>query len=150
KNTNDGVRRTLAEQIDRLDSVLDSLADGLNEAVATAVKEAVGVAVREAIQAVLTEGLTNPALLAKLGRRAPAAPPVSETPKPGLLAGVRRVWGWVGRQLRTVCQAGGGLVGRGCRACGTLFQRARQIVASFWARVQVVRHFKVQLFTALA
>src|SRR5262245_31835664 len=99
-NTNGGVRRTLAEQIDRLDSVLDGLADGLNEAVATAVKEAVGVAVREAIQAVLTEVLTNPAVLAKLGGVAPVAPPVNETPKPGLLAGVRRAWGWVGRQLR--------------------------------------------------
>ena len=45
-NANGRIRKSLAEQLDRLDLILDGLADGLNEAVATAVKEAVGVAVR--------------------------------------------------------------------------------------------------------
>ena len=56
--TNGRQRKSLADQIERLDSILDGLSDGLNEAVAAAVKEAV--------RAVLTEVLTNPELLARL------------------------------------------------------------------------------------
>ena len=44
-----GVRKTLASQIDRLDSILDGLAENLNEAVADSVKGAVTVAVQEAV-----------------------------------------------------------------------------------------------------
>jgi hypothetical protein len=74
--TTNGVRKTLASQIDRLDSILDGLSDGLNEAVATAVegavgravevavRQAVGEAVRETLQAVIKEVVTNPDLLA--------------------------------------------------------------------------------------
>ena len=40
--TNGRVRKSLAEQIDRLDQILDGLANGLNEAVAMVVREAVG------------------------------------------------------------------------------------------------------------
>ena len=65
-NTNGQARKSLAEQIDRLDAMLDGLADGLNDAVAMVVKEAVGVAVKEAMQAVLREALANPELLARL------------------------------------------------------------------------------------
>ena len=50
--TNGRQGKSLAEQIDRLDSVLDGLADGVNETVATAVKETV--------HAVLSEVLSNP------------------------------------------------------------------------------------------
>ena len=46
-NPNGRARKTLADQIDRLDRVLDGLAEGLNEAVATEVQRAVGRAVRE-------------------------------------------------------------------------------------------------------
>jgi transposase InsO family protein len=61
--TNGQVRKTLASQLDRLDSILDGLSDALNGAVATAVegaveravKQAVGEAVRETLQAVLAE-----------------------------------------------------------------------------------------------
>ena len=56
--TNGRQRKSLADQIERLDSILDGLSDGLNEAVAAAVKEAV--------RAVLTKVLTNPELLARL------------------------------------------------------------------------------------
>src|SRR4051812_23301750 len=65
-NLNGKARKTLASQLDRLDDMLDGLSDALNESVATAVKEAVTLAVREAVQAVLTEMLTNPAILAKM------------------------------------------------------------------------------------
>src|SRR5947208_13409870 len=70
--TNGQVRKTLASQLDRLDSILDGLSDGLNEAVATAVqgavelavRQAVGQAVKETLQAVIAEALTNADLLA--------------------------------------------------------------------------------------
>src|SRR5215469_10982174 len=60
---NNGVRKTLASQLDRLDRILDGLAENLNEAVAMAaansVKEIVNVAVQEAVRAALVEILTN-------------------------------------------------------------------------------------------
>jgi hypothetical protein len=70
--TNGQVRKTLASQLDRLDSILDGLSDALNGAVATAVegaveravKQAVGEAVRETLQAVIAEALTNADLIA--------------------------------------------------------------------------------------
>src|SRR5215469_3976890 len=66
--TNGQIRKTLARQLDRLDSILDGLSDGLNEAVEAAVeravKQAVGEAVRETLQAVIAEVVSNPDLLA--------------------------------------------------------------------------------------
>jgi hypothetical protein len=64
--TNSKVRKSLSEQIDRLDTILDGLAEALNGAVADAVTQAVGLAVKEAVQTVLTEILSNPDLRAQL------------------------------------------------------------------------------------
>ena len=47
---NGPTRKTLASQIDRLDSILDGLSEGLDQAVAQTVREAVGLAVEEAVQ----------------------------------------------------------------------------------------------------
>lgn len=69
-------RKSLASQIDRLDGILDGLADGLNDAIAMLVKDAVTVAVKETVQSVMTELLTNPAILAKMH-----ANTVSQEPK---------------------------------------------------------------------
>src|SRR5262245_26496039 len=71
-------RKTLANQLDRLDTILDGFADALNEAVAEAVKQAVTVAVREAVQVAVQQLLTNPELLRALAAQAAPAP----TPKP--------------------------------------------------------------------
>src|SRR5262245_31831087 len=66
--TNGQVRKTLASQLDRLDSILDGLSDALNGAVASAVesavRQAVSQAVKETLQAVIAEALTNADLLA--------------------------------------------------------------------------------------
>src|SRR5215813_12997566 len=70
--TNGQERKTLASQLDRLDSILDGLSDALNGAVASAVegaveravKQAVGEAVRETLQAVIAEVVSNPDLVA--------------------------------------------------------------------------------------
>src|ERR1700694_4689428 len=67
------IRKSLAEQIDRLDGILDCLADGLNGAVASAVKDAVALAVKEAVSGVLTEVLTNPEFQERL--RSTITPP---------------------------------------------------------------------------
>src|SRR5436305_79421 len=89
-DTNGQVRKTLAMQLDRLDSILDGLSEGLNEAVATAVQGAVELAVRQAVseavketlQAVIAEVLTNPDLLAAFRGVASAAPPPETTASP--------------------------------------------------------------------
>ena len=51
-------RKQLADQLDRLDAILDCLAGGLNEAVADAAREGTRLAVKDAI----IEILTNPDL----------------------------------------------------------------------------------------
>src|SRR5436190_17786932 len=75
---NGQLRKSLGEQIDRLDGILATLPEMLHKAVA----EAVGVAVQQAVQAVMTELLTNAELLAKV--RGVTAPPMPVEPKPSV------------------------------------------------------------------
>ena len=119
--TNGRSRKSLAAQIDRLDSTLDGLADGLNEAVATAVKEAV--------RAVLSEVLTNPELLARLHVTQPNVVPEPSRPSRWLArmwGRVRSALGWASAQART-CRV------EVVRACGRICERvaegARQLRA---------------------
>ena len=65
-------RKSLAGQLDRLDTILDGLADGLNEAVATAEKQAVTAAVEAALVEVLTSAELQRRPKAVMPRRAPA------------------------------------------------------------------------------
>jgi hypothetical protein len=53
-------RKSLSDEIDRLDGILDGLAGGLNEAVAAEVQRTVGAAVSEAVRAAVKEALTAP------------------------------------------------------------------------------------------
>src|SRR5262245_63641128 len=88
--SNGQVRKTLASQLDRLDSILDALSDGLNEAVATAVegaveravRQAVGQAVKETMQSLLTEVLSNADLLGALRTVLPTTPTESTATAP--------------------------------------------------------------------
>jgi hypothetical protein len=88
---NAGARKTLASQLDRLDTILDGLADNLNEAVATAaaasMKEIVNVAVQEAVHAALVEVLSNAELRKRLANRADG--------RPTTIRIVRSCWAWV-------------------------------------------------------
>ena len=137
-DSNGQVRRTLASQLDRLDSILDGLSDGLNEAVADAVrdavgiavKEAAGVAVREALQAVLTEVLTNPALLEHLQpprQPAPPTPPVAvPAERPSLRERMAAAGAWTGRKAQaawTACRRALGNLGSGLLALWRLRTR---------------------------
>src|SRR5262245_34766055 len=84
-----GQRKQLAHQLDRFDSILDGLAEALNESVADAVRGAVGQAVREAVAASVREVLSSPELLrAALARHEPPAPPATPPPEArGVTAG---------------------------------------------------------------
>jgi hypothetical protein len=66
-------RKSLNQQLDRLDHILDGLSDGLQAAVVDAVKDAVG----QAVQIALREVLSNPELVARLAPVS-ASPPVAQ------------------------------------------------------------------------
>jgi hypothetical protein len=127
-------RKTLADQLDRLDGIIDALATGLNETVAEVVKQAVTVAVQQAVEGLVQAVLTNPELLRGLvekvvpntSEQKPEEP--SEPAKPSRLA---RAWSWV----RSCCTALREKLGKGLR--------------SVRKRLWMVRQFKVQLLTAL-
>jgi hypothetical protein len=86
--TNDRPRKSLAEQLDRLDAILDGLSEALQGAVADAVQHAVGLAVKDAVQGVLSELLANPAVLAMLRGPMTPTPPVGPSPFRLRLAGL--------------------------------------------------------------
>jgi hypothetical protein len=118
-NADGRARKSLAEQIDRLDAILDGLSEALGGAVTAAVTEAVGVAVKEAVQGVLAEILTNPALQEKFRGMAGSPPPAADPP-PAVTPASRlkeRLSG-LGRRARSL----GGWAG-GCLAA--LWQRLR-------------------------
>jgi hypothetical protein len=76
-------RKSLSDQIDRLDLILDGLAASLNEAVAAAVATAVRDAVREAAAAAVHEVLTNEQLQRRLRElREPPSPPAPKQTVP--------------------------------------------------------------------
>jgi hypothetical protein len=134
-------RKSLSEQIDRLDGILDGLAGALNEAVAEAVREAVGTAVKEAVQAVLAEVLGRPEFLAMV--RAGAAPAAEAAPAPAprvtltqRLAGARRRAGAV------LANAAGAVAGG--------WRQVRTAGGSVRRRLEVVRRFGRQVGVAVA
>jgi hypothetical protein len=98
--TNGRVRKSLAEQIDRLDSILDGLSEVLQGAVSEAVTEAVGLAVKEAVRCVLAEVLTSPEFLERLRQVAAGSNPTPVTTAP-LVPGMVRPW--FGRAFAWAC-----------------------------------------------
>lgn len=133
---NGRARKSLAEQIDRLEGTLDGLADGLNDAVVAAVRDAVGVAVQEAVSRVLREVLANPVLVGRLQAARETTKPAAE-PKPSMLARLvgagRRLGRWIGHCLQTVvdvAQTVTGGMGRGvASAAKSVFEASGQGVA---------------------
>jgi hypothetical protein len=143
--TNGQARKSLAQQIDRLDAILDGLSEALQGAVADAVKEAVGQAVQEAVRAVLAEVLANRDLQQQLQQAAKPAPPPPQEAR-GTKSWLGRAWGAVTGRLGEACQAvraasvrvgrrvwGGILLGVGI-AAGTAYL-ARERIAAAAARV---------------
>jgi hypothetical protein len=106
-NPNGQERKTLASQIDRLDTILDGLSEALSESVSTAVQEAVSLAVKEAVHTVLTEVLTNPQLRDRL--QPPSPPPPPAPPSSGgsnstsLGSRIRSQAGYLSSQMQGHC-----------------------------------------------
>ncbi len=129
-------RKTLADQLDRLDGIIDALATGLNETVAEVVKQAVTVAVQQAIEGVVQAVVQNPELLlALVGQVLPPtataqpATPASAPPRPSRVKAVLNVaWGWLRRRAAQMKQCG---------------QKLR-------VRLGVLWHFRRQTLTAVA
>ena len=96
-------RKTLADQLDRLDAIIDALAAGLNETVADVVRQAVTAAVQQTLEGLAQAALSNPDLLRRLTEQ--FAPPAATAPQPAHEAGpprpgparraLSRAWSWL-------------------------------------------------------
>jgi hypothetical protein len=95
-------RKSLAEQIDRLDAILDGLGDALTEAVAAAVSQAVGRAVKEAVQAVMAEVLANPAVRGQALHV--DSQPAAQADSPSVPRPPARLATWLGARVRSCVQ----------------------------------------------
>src|SRR5262245_10645658 len=133
--TNGQVRKTLASQLDRLDSMLDGLSDALNGAVATAVegaveravRQAVGAAVRETLQAVLAEVVSNPDLRAAARTLlAPGSPAAGPTDPPEPREPPRSLF----RRACDGVKAGLGVAAAACHGAGASVARRAAAVTS--------------------
>jgi hypothetical protein len=141
-----GVRKTLASQIDRLDSILDGLAENLNEAVADGVKGAVTVAVQEAVHAALVEILSS----AQVRRRLSVQPPVLVR----LAEKARSCWSWLAGTAKAVWSK----VIATATAAGDKVRQAPQRVVrcarTGWMLMttlaSLAKRFRTQLLVALA
>jgi hypothetical protein len=128
-----GQKKTLADQLDRLDGIIDALANGLNETVAEVVKQAVSVAVQQAVEGLVQAVLTNPELLRGLVAKVmPTATTDTEPSEPAKPSRLARTWSWVRR------------------SCAAFQQKLGKGLTAVRKRLRVVRQFKVQLLTALA
>jgi hypothetical protein len=145
--TNSKVRKSLSEQIDRLDKILDGLAQALNGAVADAVTQAVSLAVKEAVQTVLTEVLSNPDLRAQLQGSADA--PIAAGTDPAIRSTATSL---VDRVAQSAAHLANWCTAR-LHALAHLGRRAVQqvgrLAADLSARVQSLRVFVPPLAAAL-
>jgi hypothetical protein len=155
--TNGQERKTLASQLDRLDSILDGLSDALNGAVASAVegaveravRQAVSEAVKETVQALLTEVLTNPDLLAAFRGVAPAAPPQTTASPPEPRKGLfRRACDGVQAGLGVAAGACGSVLGLAGTAFAYAGGQAAGVQAVARAGWQLAKKFKGRLLAA--
>ena len=95
-------RKTLADQLDRLDAIIDALAAGLNETVADVVRQAVTAAVQQTLEGLAQAALSNPDLLRRLTEQfapAAAAPQAAHEAGPSHPGAARRAlsraWSWL-------------------------------------------------------
>ena len=145
-------RKTLASQLDRLDSILD----GLDRALTGAVQDAVEQAVKQAVQAVLAEVLTNRELQEQLQQAAQHAPPPE--PPHGKPSMANRLWQAtteaVRRTVQKVKQFGRGvgmtLVAAGGVLAGIVYATRKQIASVASAVYQGGRRLVGRAITTLA
>ena len=138
-------RPTLADQIARLDRLVDGLSENLAEMVVDAARAAVVAAVQEV--------LSNPAVLAKLRDALPTATPATlpvATPVrgPRLKERLARAWSWLGAKVRSVVGAGQAGLHRLGAAAAWQCQRVQKAAQAVWLRLRLLRHFRGQLLLA--
>jgi hypothetical protein len=125
-------RKQLSDQLDRLDGIIDTLADGLNRAVADAAREGS----REAVREILTELLTNPDVLSMIrtavGSMIPAQS-VPETTVPPTHDPITKSRGMIATAATTVVKR--------VKAAGTSLVRVvRDVCRSVAVAASAVRH----------
>ncbi|MFO0806198.1 MAG: hypothetical protein U0791_24105 [Gemmataceae bacterium] len=114
-------RKLLSEELDRLDSIIDSLAEGLPAAVAAAAREGTRAAVKDAI----LEILANPELRALLQGTAPAAESVRVPVEPTMTR--PSLW----TRIKAKVAAAKAVVSiRVCTAAAAIARTARTLVRS--------------------
>lgn len=123
-------RKSLASQIDRLDTMLDGLADAIPEVIADTIRAVATHTVRDAVQAAVAEVLSSPAVLAALRDTAvpvaAIAPPVAmpePVQRPGVLSHLRLLLRQLGAAVAVLRQA-----------CRTRLHTAGAVAASIWRR----------------
>ncbi|MFM8272456.1 MAG: hypothetical protein ACKODX_09010 [Gemmata sp.] len=104
-------RKQLADQLDRLDGIIDALADGLNQAVIDAAREGTRLSVKDAI----VEIMTNPELRALLAPVGPEPTPVPVTPPEPVTPGPKKPGPWT-RLKAKVAAAQDAVTGAATRA----------------------------------
>jgi hypothetical protein len=147
-------RKSLAEQIERFDAILDGLADNLNEAVAFAVKEAVSAAVTAALQ----EVLTNADLLQRLRPEPVTRTGTMQGAAKTLCRGLVRLWHWASTQAEACQEIAGKVVSLVGASREALVRRVRRCLSGLtrrlWlgttAAVVLARHFHKPLAIALS
>ena len=121
-------RKSLANEIDRLDGILDGLDEALAGAVADAVRQATGAAVKEAVRLALVEVLSNPDVLALIAGAAQAHAPATAAPastaapapvdsRPTLRDRLGALGDWAGEKVRAARSACAAPPPPGCSAC---------------------------------
>jgi hypothetical protein len=138
---NGRARKSLADQIDRLDHILDGLAGALNEAVIAAVQQAV--------RGVLTELLADPMIRTALAGTAPAATAPTLSPGRHVGAWLARCWSGIRAGLQALVRAGLG-AGRRLRDAGhTLVHAAGRPLLQVWRGVLLLRRCRGPVLVAL-
>jgi hypothetical protein len=152
-------RKQLSDQIDRLDGIIDCLAEALPAAVGDATREGTRQAVREAITAVLTDPEVQSLLKAALAPSiAPAAEPnasvpvVSPTSNPGLLVRLKAAVGRVLSGAASFVRSVGNTVVRPLRDTATAvrakFDAARRRFREVACVIDVGMKFRQTLLVA--
>ena len=121
-------RKQLADQLDRLDGIIDALADGLNQAVIDAAHEGTRLAVKDAI----VEIMTNPELRALLapGRPEPTPAPAAPPPEAGPEPKAPGLWTRLKAKVAAARDALTGAATKAKEAVATRYQAASDTVAA--------------------
>jgi hypothetical protein len=119
-------RKQLADQLDRLDAILDALAEGLPGAVAEACRDGARLAVKDAI----IEIVTNPELRALLAPVRADREPILATPAPAAEPKTPSFWSRLKAQIAALRAALKGAVVKAKAALVSRYTTARRVVTA--------------------